>query len=189
MLKQIRKGFTLIELMIVVAIIAILAVVAVPQFTKYMRSAKAAEANEMLDLLKKGSATYYTSPRVKAGTMTKLECQFPSNVGVTPTGASCCVDVNDSDNDERCDAKPGNWNHATWSALKFAITDQHFFQYSYVSTGVYGASFFTAQANADLDCDTIMSTFQLTGRGDVKSTGAECDMEGTPAIFRDNETE
>ena len=191
MLKNFRntKGFTLIELMIVVAIIAILAVVAVPQFTKYMRAAKAAEANEMLDLLKKGSATYYTTPRVKGGTLVKLECQFPGNVGVTPTGASCCVDANDADNDERCDSKPGNWNHASWSALKFAITDQHFFQYSYTSTGVYGTATFTAQANADLDCDTIMSTFQLTGTGDPKSTGAECDMSGTPAIFRDNETE
>ncbi|MFT7625498.1 MAG: type IV pilus assembly protein PilA, partial [Myxococcota bacterium] len=32
-----KKGFTLIELMIVVAILAILAVVAVPAFIKYMR--------------------------------------------------------------------------------------------------------------------------------------------------------
>jgi len=183
------KGFTLIELMIVVAIIAILAVVAVPQFTKYMRSAKAAEANEMLDLIKKGSASYYTTPRVKTGTQIKMECQFPGTVGVTPTGNNCCVDTIDKDNDERCDSNPGAWNHASWSALKFGITDAHYFQYQYSSTGVYAGATFTAQAHADLDCDSIMSTFMLTGAGDNQVTGAECDMKGSPAIFRDNETE
>ena len=191
MLKNFRntKGFTLIELMIVVAIIAILAVVAVPQFTKYMRSAKAAEANEMLDLVKKGSASYYSAPRTAKNTGAKLECQFPATVGTTPVGTSCCDSQVDKDNDERCDSEPGNWNNSAWSALKFAITDQHYFQYSYKSAGVYGAATFTAEANADLDCDGTLSTFQLVGRGDPKSTGAECDMQGSAAIFRDNETE
>lgn len=191
MLKNFRnsKGFTLIELMIVVAIIAILAVVAVPQFTKYMRSAKAAEANEMLDLIKKGSASYYTSPRVAKGTGLKLECQFPAKVGTTPTGSSCCVAQLDADNDERCDPNPGNWNNGTWSALKFAITDAHYFQYSYNSSGTLGSATFTAEANADLDCDGTLSTFQLVGKGDPNATNSECDMQGSSAIFRDNETE
>jgi len=191
MLKNFRntKGFTLIELMIVVAIIAILAVVAVPQFTKYMRSAKAAEANEMLDLIKKGSATYYTTPRVQQGTGAKVECQFPADVDTTPTGSSCCASQNDSDADGRCDAKPGNWNSTSWSALKFAITDQHYFQYRYQSTGSKGTAVFTANSHADLDCDGQLSTFQIVGKGDPASTNSECDMQGTSAIFRDNETE
>jgi type IV pilus assembly protein PilA len=72
-----RKGFTLIELMIVVAILAILAVVAVPAFIKYMRRAKTTEAIDQLDKIYKGAAVYYTTPKVnKAGI--KLECQFPA---------------------------------------------------------------------------------------------------------------
>lgn len=190
MLNKIRnsKGFTLIELMIVVAIIAILAVVAVPQFTKYLRSAKAAEANEMLDLLKKGSAVYYTTPRVVAATGAKVECQFPLTVTTTPIGASCCA-APDVDKDGRCDSNPGAWNNPTWSALKFAITDQHYFQYNYSSLGTLTKAKSTAEAHADLDCDTTMSTFQLVMNGDPNATASECDQTGSSAIFRDNETE
>jgi type IV pilus assembly protein PilA len=51
-MKQVQQGFTLIELMIVVAIIGILAAVAVPAYKDYTAKAQAAEAFELLDGLK-----------------------------------------------------------------------------------------------------------------------------------------
>ncbi len=51
-MKKVQQGFTLIELMIVVAIIGILAAVAIPQYQDYTARAQASEAMTLLGGLK-----------------------------------------------------------------------------------------------------------------------------------------
>jgi len=54
-----QKGFTLIELMIVVAIIGILAAIAIPNFMNYQCKAKQSEAKSLLGDLRTAQEAYY----------------------------------------------------------------------------------------------------------------------------------
>jgi len=51
-MKQMQKGFTLIELMIVVAIIGILAAVAIPAYSNYTKKAKFTEVTQATQAMK-----------------------------------------------------------------------------------------------------------------------------------------
>ena len=58
-LRKNRKGFTLIELMIVVAIIGILAAIAIPNFLKFQAKSRTTEARTNLGAIFTGETSYY----------------------------------------------------------------------------------------------------------------------------------
>ncbi|HET6763155.1 MAG TPA: prepilin-type N-terminal cleavage/methylation domain-containing protein [Longimicrobiaceae bacterium] len=73
-MKSLRnsKGFTLIELMIVVVIIGILAAIAIPKFSSVSQSAKEAEAPGVLKQMRSLALSYYQQNDSWATSLTSL---------------------------------------------------------------------------------------------------------------------
>lgn len=151
-LKQ--RGFTLIELMIVVAIIGILAAVAIPAFMEYMKKSKSSEASLNLNKVGKNQKTKF-----------QAESTFTtSNGGILPAkpGTSgCCGGKGGAAGTEvtnKCEAdSTGFKNDAGFSDMEFSVDEPSQYVYSY--TG--GSDTATAFAIGDLDCNKAESTWKL----------------------------
>ncbi len=63
-MKNVQKGFTLIELMIVVAIIAIMAAIAIPAYQDYTIRSQVTEGLSLADGAKTAVAEFYTNKGV-----------------------------------------------------------------------------------------------------------------------------
>jgi len=152
---SLRRGFTLVELMIVVVILGLLAAIAVPAFTRYVKRGKTAEATATVSSMYRLQLTYYENTQERSSSTTFATCeQLP-----TPAPSA-----------SKYPASVTLWmNSSSWSALGFVIDRPHYYQY--VTTG--SASGFTARAVGDIDGDTVLSTFERSGiinSGEIQGT-------------------
>ena len=95
-MKKIQQGFTLIELMIVVAIIGILAAVAIPSYQDYTARAQVTEAVGLSSGFKTGLAEYYADKGTWPTNLTAIGAttsgKYVASMSIT-TGSGTTGDV------------------------------------------------------------------------------------------------
>jgi type IV pilus assembly protein PilA len=160
-----QSGFTLIELMIVVAIIGILAAVAIPAFMDYMNKSKASEAELQLDAIRKKGKSAYAGNASYPVKVDATGVASEYTMAITPT-ASCCEQ--NYQGKRKCKADVAVWQTSDWGAYGFQVDDDSYFQYSYQggqgSLGVAGPGVgqkYQAFAVGNLDCDATSVTYTL----------------------------
>ena len=198
--KRIRsgEGFTLIELMIVVAIIGILAAIAIPNFLNYQRKARTSEARTSLGAIRTSETTWFAEngcymdvvqfPAIAVAGTVKLATLWVPPVAIIPAAPGFCV--------------AGGVSTGNFANLNYAPIAAVYYSYGVdtlqnavgvptpvvagaapcVAAGAAGAvstipnNGYTATATSNLDGDALLSTFAL---GDASGLITDC----TPGTF------
>jgi prepilin-type N-terminal cleavage/methylation domain-containing protein len=176
-----RAGFTLIELMIVVAILGILAAIALPAMSVYIRRSKSVEATEQIKQLFNQAATYYVRERVDTGITAahQVGCTVGSaDNGVVPGAGK----------------HPGNFAAAPFQGFGLNPgTSYTYYRYELenrdsaagrCNTPASTSPVYLIRARGDLDEDDVSSLFEL-------ATGSNADNElfHARSFFVENETD
>jgi prepilin-type N-terminal cleavage/methylation domain-containing protein len=172
------RGFTLIELMLVVAIMGLLAAIAMPSLQTYVRRAKAAEAYEDVKQIFNVASAYYSRER--------------GAVGISGSQlVHCSVDSADNKISASDQKQDGDYGDPPFRALGFSTVRSY---YRYELDNQDGAGrcniaaatrpVYVIRARGDLDDDGVSSLFEL-----ATGTSAENELFHAPSFFVTSEME
>jgi prepilin-type N-terminal cleavage/methylation domain-containing protein len=149
-MKKTQRGFTLIELMIVVAIIGILAAIAIPAFLDYIKDSKTTEAKNQLGQMK----TKIVSFHIAKQRLPQAGAEMPD------VATAACTSTGDGKilkkTQDLWAASPG------WKEMNFHVDEDSYFSYEWTVTTPSGATAAgVGHARGDLNCNGTVGTYLL----------------------------